>query len=90
MNYLIKQEEMLDLKMEDNSDHYLFNSLLALGQIEPHSYLDDDQDHLSFFDKEKTHQQKHLDSDQTANIICELSILFNLRVTPLTDLIAYS
>ena len=31
MDYLIKEEDMLGLKMEDNSDQYLFNSLLDIG-----------------------------------------------------------
>ena len=31
MDYLIKEEDMLALKMEDNSDQYLFNSLLDIG-----------------------------------------------------------
>lgn len=90
MNYLVKQEEMLDLKMEDNSDHYLFNSLLAIGQVEPHSYLDDDQDNLSFFHKGKPQHQNSVDNDQNDIILSELCTLFNLRVTPLAELIAYS
>lgn len=58
MNYLIKQEDLLDLKIEDNSDHYLFNSLLALGQVEPHSYLEEDPDNLSFFGKPNAQSPK--------------------------------
>lgn len=31
MEYLIKEEDIMDLKMEENSGHYLFNSLLDIG-----------------------------------------------------------
>ncbi len=53
MSYLLKQEDMIDLKMEDNSDHYLFNSLLAIGHLDHHPYLDDDQGQFSFLNKEQ-------------------------------------
>lgn len=39
MDYLIKQEDILDLKMEENSDQYLFNSLLDIGNIQPQCYI---------------------------------------------------
>ena len=34
MDYLIQQEDILDLKVEENSDQYLFNSLLEIGELQ--------------------------------------------------------
>lgn len=52
MDYLIKQEDIMDLKMEENSGQYLFNSLLDIGNIQPQSYLEDDAHAYSFFERE--------------------------------------
>ena len=41
MDYLIKQEDIMDLKMEENSDQYLFNSLLDIGALEQQSNISD-------------------------------------------------
>lgn len=89
MNYLIKHEDMMCLKMEDNSDHYLFNSLLGIGQISPQSYEDDENEHFSFIPRNKDAQLNSSDQIEPALIVDQLSRIFNLRTTHLKELMNY-
>lgn len=52
MDYLIKQEDMMDLKVEDNSDQYLFNSLLDIGHHNQPYRTEEEAQPYSFFDRE--------------------------------------
>lgn len=81
---------MLDLKMEQNSDHYLFNSLLDIGHIDPHSYDSEDNENFAFISKNREQPVNAVESIDQADIVNELAGLYNLRTTHMTELINYT
>lgn len=83
MDYLCKHDDYLDLKMEDNSDHYLFNSLLDPLRNEQDHYMDD----LLLSLPSASPASPSLAPEQL--IVTEVARYLNFRTTPMSEIIAY-
>ena len=81
---------MMQLKMEDNSDQYLFNSLLDIGQLEEQSEHYQSHQPYHFEQKDNPSDQRTKGQNYQDSIIHELSHIYNLRTTPLNELMAYA
>ena len=90
MEYLIKEEDMLGLKMEDNSDQYLFNSLLDIGQLEQQHIDHEEPQHYSFVGLNSNSHEKSKGDNFQETILHELCHIYNIRTTPLSELMAYA